>query len=736
MCDLHVDSGAQALAHRKRTRERKAESRSAIAQPARRHRWKAVLCSAVMAAQGLAAEAWAQAAPAPAPAPALTSGIDRSTFDARIRPQDDLYGHVNGRWLKTAVFPPDKAYIGIGEELADRVRQQLRALIEEADTPAARSADAEAAKLADLYASFMDEAALERLGLAPLASELAAIDAVADVAQLAPAFARLDRIGVATPFGLYIGQDDRDATRYVPVLAQSGLGLPDRDYYLQLNDAKFRAVRAKYLPYLARLLTLAATVGGEARADSTVEARADSTVEARAVLALETALARVQWSEVENRDPIKGYNPVALADLPGLLPTLDMARFAAAAGLEGRAATVIVRQPGYLRGLNTLLASVPLATWKAYARTRLLDAYAPYLNAELVRTRFAFTGTVIYGATQQRPRWQRGVAAVELALGDALGKRFVARHFPPESKVRMTALVANLRAAYRDSIETLDWMSPATKQEALAKLATFNAKIGYPSHPVDTTALVVDRADLFGNVRRAREFETERGLAKLGKPVDRSEWGMTAQTINAYYDASLNEIVFPAGILQAPNFDAGADDAVNYGAIGSVIGHEISHGFDDAGSQYDGAGNLRNWWQPADRERFKARTRRLVAQYNAFEPVPGYHVNGALTLGENIADNAGLSIAYKAYRLSLGGRPAPVIDGMTGDERFFFGYAQAWRAKVRAPALLAQLKSDRHTPDEYRVRGALRNLPGFYSSFGVRPGDRMYLKPAGRVSTW
>ena len=676
----------------------------------------------------------------PSTATAPTSGIDRGTFDLRVRPQDDLYGHVNGRWMKNAQFPPDKVYIGIGEELSDKGLQRLRALIEEADTPAARSADLEAVKLADLYASFMDEAALERLGLAPLAAELAAIDAVANVAQLAGAFARLDRIGVAVPFGLYVGQDDRDATRYVPVLAQAGLGLPDRDYYLLLKDAKFRGVRAKYVTYLARLLALAATVGGHARADSHADAaaraRTDAGADARAVLALETALARAQWSEVENRDPIKGYNPVALADLPALLPALDMARYAAAAGLDGRAATVIVRQPGYLRGLNTLLTSVPLATWKAYARTRLLSAYAPYLNAELVRTHFDFRGRVLYGATQHRPRWERGVAAVEIALGDALGKRFVARHFPPESLAQMTALVANLLAAYRDSIDSLDWMSPATKQEALAKLATFNAKIGYPKHPVDTTALVVDRADLFGNVRRAREFETERGLAKLGQPVDRDEWGMTAQTINAYYDASLNEIVFPAGILQAPYFDARADDAANYGAIGSIIGHEISHGFDDEGSQYDGAGNLRDWWLPADRERFKARTRRLVAQYNGFEPLPGYRVNGALTLGENIADNAGLSIAYKAYRLSLGGRPAPVIDGMSGDERFFFGFAQAWRSKSRTPALLAQLKSNRHTPDEWRVRGALRNLPGFYSSFGVRPGDRMYLKPTERVSTW
>ncbi len=733
MCDRDVDLATRALARSERRSERKAESRSASSPRMRRSRWRVVLCSAVMAAQCVAGDAWAQAAPAPQ---SFTSGIDRSTFDLRVRPQDDLYGHVNGRWLKSAVFPPDKAYIGIGEELSDKVRQRLRTLIEEADTPAARSADAEAVKLADLYASFMDEATLERLGLAPLTPELAAIDAVADVAQLAPAFARLDRIGVAVPFGLYVGQDDRDASRYVPMLAQSGLGLPDRDYYLQLNDAKFRAVRAKYVPYLARLLALAATVGGDARAGGSIDARAGASADARAVLALETALARAQWSEVENRDPIKGYNPVALADLPALLPVLDMARYAAAAGLEGRASTIIVRQPGYLRGLNTLLTSVPLATWKAYARTRLLDAYAPYLSAELVRTRFEFSGSVLYGATRQTPRWQRGVAAVELALGDALGKRFVARHFPPESQQRMTALVANLLAAYRDSIDSLDWMGPATKQEALAKLAAFNAKIGYPKHPVDTTALVVDRTDLFGNMRRAREFEADRGLAKLGQPVDRDEWGMTAQTINAYYDASLNEIVFPAGILQAPFFDARADDAANYGAIGSTIGHEISHGFDDEGSQYDGAGNLRNWWLPADRERLKARTRRLVAQYSAFEPVPGYRVNGALTLGENIADNAGLSIAYKAYRLSLGGLPAPVIDGMTGDERFFFGFAQAWRSKSRVPALLAQIKADRHTPDEFRVRGALRNLPAFYRSFGIKPGDRMYLPPSERVSTW
>ena len=655
----------------------------------------------------------------------LSSGVVRRTFDLRVRPQDDLYAHVNGGWLKTAKFAPDKAYIGASQELADTIQLQLRTLVEEASR--ARP-DAEAAKLGDLFASFMDEPAIERAGLRPLATELAAIDAVADRAQLTALWARLGRIGVDMPLAGYVGQDDRDATRYVPFLVQTGLGLPDRDYYLDLRDAKFQAARLAYARYLARLLTLAAQAEGGSAAGAEHAARN--------VLALETAIARVQWSKVENRDPVKAHNPVDRSGLAALAPAFGWPGFLDAAGFGAVATPLVVRQPSYVRALGGLLGSVPLATWKAHARCRLLAEFAPYLGKGFVDARFAFGGTVLSGRQSNTPRWQRGVTLVDVSMGDALGKLYVARHFPAESQQRIEALVSNLLGAYRESISGLDWMGPDTQARALEKLAQLTTKIGAPKHPVDYAALAIDANDLLGNVLRARRFEVARQVAKLGQLIDRDEWGMTAQTLNAYYNASLNEIVFPAAHLQPPFFDPRADDAANYGAIGMVIGHEISHGFDDEGSQYDGAGNLRDWWAPADRERFKARTSRLVAQYNGFEPVRGYRVNGALTLGENIADNAGLSIAYKAYQRSLGGQPAPVIDGFSGDERFFFGFAQSWRSKARTPALLAQIKADPHTPDDFRVRGALRNLPAFYGSFGVKPGDRMYLPPAERVSTW
>ena len=667
---------------------------------------------------------WAAALLALAPVHAqLTSGIDRGAIDAQVRPQDDFYRHANGRWLKAAVFPPDKAYIGPGEQLHDLTQKQLRALIEAAQH---RSEDVEAKKLADLYASYMDEAAIDRLGATPLAAELTAIDAVSDRTQLATLFARLGQIGVDSPLGLTIVQDDRDATRYVPALVQSGLGLPMRDYYLKRDDKTFRTVRAKYTAYLAQLLALS-----DARDQRASEATA------RAVLALETEIARVQWDPVENRDPVKSYNPVALADLPALAPALDWPGYLAAAGLASRTPNVLVRQPSYWRGLNPLLATVSLDTWKAYARVRLLEAYAPYLSKPFVDLRFAFAGKVLSGTQKNRARWERGVRLVNESLGEALGRLYVEQHFPPASKQRLEAMVANLLATYRESLTTLEWMSPETRQQALAKLAKFNVKVGYPRRWIDYSALAIRRDDLVGNVMRARRFEDARQIAKLGKPIDREEWGMTPQTVNAYYDPSMNEIVFPAAYLQSPNFIAEADDAANYGAIGATIGHEISHGFDDEGSQYDGDGNLRDWWTAQDKARFKAKTAALVKQYSAFVAVPpAYHVNGELTLGENIADNAGLVMAYKAWQRSLEGKPSPVIDGLSGDQRFFYGFAQTWRGKARDAALLAQIKSDPHSPDEFRVIGVLRNHPAFYTAYKVKPGDKMYLAPTDRVSLW
>jgi predicted metalloendopeptidase len=653
---------------------------------------------------------------------APTSGVDLAAIDPGVRPQDDFYAHANGRWLKATTFPPDKAYIGAAEQIHDTTQQHLRTLVEEAQR---RPADADARKIGELYASFMDEATVEQRGLAPLRAELAAIDAVTDGRGLAALMARLGAIGVGMPIGMYIGQDDRDATRYVPSLVQSGLGLPNRDYYLNLDDAKFAAVRDKYVEYLTTLLTL----GGQHAAGAAAGARA--------ILALETELARAQWSAVENRDPVKAYNRVALTDLAALAPGLDAPAYLAAAGLAGRTPDVLVRQPSYLTGLGRLVAATPLPTWKVYARAKLLGAYSPYLGRAFVDNRFAFAGTVLSGTTENRPRWKRGIALVDESIGEGLGRAYVARYFPPASKARMDAMVDNLRAAYRESIVTLDWMGPATRAQALAKLAKFNTKIGYPARWIDYATLEIRRDDLVGNVMRARRFEDTRQLAKLGQPIDRGEWQMNPQTVNAYYDASMNEIVFPAAYLQKPNFDPDADDAANYGAIGSVIGHEISHGFDDEGAQYDGDGNLRDWWTDADKTRFAAKTKALVAQYDAFVAVPpAYHVNGELTLGENIADNSGLAIAWKAWQRSLNGKPAPVIDGLTGAQRFFYGFAQAWRGKARDDALLALIKSDPHSPDEFRVLGTLRNHPAFDATFGLKPGDGMYLPPTERVSIW
>ncbi len=669
----------------------------------------------LLAALSCFAPAATRAQPAP-----LSSGVERSGMDPAVRPQDDLYRHANGRWLKATPIPADRAYIGGLSDIHERTQQQLRVLVEQA--AASRSTDADAARIDDLYASFMDEATLDKKGLAPLATELAAIRAVTERRQLAATFARLVRLGAGAPFSVTIGVDDRDSSRQVPTLWQGGLGLPNRDYYLQESDARFREARIRYVEYAGRLLTLAD--------------ERDTETQARAVLVLEAELAKVQASEVENRDPQRVYNRVELGRLPELAPALDWPAFLAAAGLAGKTPDVLVGQPGYLRGLSALLQSAPLEAWKAYATVRLLHAYAPYLGKDFSSARFVFNGMVLQGRTVETPRWERGVALVDDSLGEALGRRYVEKHFPPAARARIEAMVANLLEACRQSISASDWMSTPTRTEALAKLASFRSKIGHPTRWVDYSAVKIDRNDLVGNVVRARAFEFERGLSKLGRPVDRDEWGITPQTVNAYYNASFNEIVFPAAILQPPSFDAGADDAVNYGAIGAVIGHEISHGFDDEGSQYDGAGNLRDWWSKQDKARFAAKTAALVEQYGAYSPLPGYKIDGELTLGENIADNAGLAIAYKAWKLALGGKPSPVIDGLSGDARFFLGWAQQWRGKVRDEALLRQIKSDPHSPDEYRVNGAVRNHPAFGPAFGVKRGDPMYLAPEAQVSIW
>ncbi|MEO7494792.1 MAG: M13-type metalloendopeptidase [Massilia sp.] len=658
-----------------------------------------------------------------APPPAPYSGIETQYIDPAIRAQDDFFTYLNGKWLATAVIPSDKASWGSFAKLRDDVKPQLRELIE-ADQHAAAKAGAgsEAQKIGDLYASFMDQRRAEAQGYRPLSGELARINALRDKKAIPALIAHLAQIGVAVPYELGVDQDARESTRYAAVITQSGLGMPDRDYYLKQDDSRLSEVRAKYERHIAAMLALA---GGK-----------DTASDAKAILALETALARAQWTKVENRDPVKRYNKRDMAGLAALAPGYDWKGALAAAGVANKTDYVIVFQPSYLTGFNQLLENTELASWKAYFSWQLLRAYAPYLSKDFVDTDFAFYGTVLTGVTEQRPRWKIGVDVVESALGEALGKRYVAKHFPAERKARMQQLVANLLAAYKQSIDTLDWMGPETKKEAQAKLAKFSPKIGYPDKWRDYGALTIKRDDLVGNVMRAHAFEYQRDVNKLGKPIDRGEWGMTPQTVNAYYRGTMNEIVFPASILQPPFFDMGADDAVNYGAIGAVIGHEISHGFDDKGSQSDGDGNLRDWWTLEDRARFKAKAAMLTKQYDAYSPLPGYQVNGALTLGENIADNSGVAIAYKAWQLSLGGKPAPVIDGLTGDQRFFMGYAQVWRVKMREEEQIVRIKTDPHAPGRFRANGALTNQSKFYEAFGVKEGDKMYLAPTERVIIW
>jgi len=670
-------------------------------------------------ALGVAVAAVALAALGPAHAQPAGSGVEQANVDRAVRIQDDFYRHVNGGWLKNTPIPADRASTGAFLQIHETIQPQLLGLIEEA---AKSGRDAEARQIGDLYASFMDEATVEKLGVRPIAAELAAIDALTDRKQLGALMAKSIRAGIGMPVAFYVGQDDKDSTRYATFLSQSGLGLPDRDYYLKEDDARFKDIRAKYLDHLHKMLALAGDK--------------DAAASAAAVLALETDLARVQWTRVENRDPVKTYNKVEVDALPKLAPAIDWSAFLAGTGVAGKAGYVIIGQPSYFEGLSKLAGTAPLPAWKAYAKVRVLNAYAPFLSKDFVDTRFAFAGTVLRGTPENLPRWKRGVALVEDSVGEGLGKLYVAKYFPPEHKARMEKLVANLMLAYRQSIDKLDWMTPATRTQAQAKLAKFTTKIGYPKQWLDYRTLSIQRDDLAGNVRRAREFAHARMVDKLGKPIDRDEWLMTPQTVNAYYNPGLNEIVFPASILQPPFFNAAADEAVNYGGIGAVIGHEISHGFDDQGSQYDGDGNLRNWWTAEDRARFAAKTEVLIAQYGAFEPVPGYKLNGKQSLGENIADNSGLEIAYKAYQLSLGGKPAPVIDGLSGDQRFFYGYAQIWRDKEREAALIERVKAGVHSPSEFRANGAVRNHPAFYTTFGVKPGDAMYLPPAQRVSIW
>ena len=653
-------------------------------------------------------------------AQSMRSGIELASIDTAVRPQDDLFRHVNGTWLRTTTIPADRAVFGTFVNLADKAESDVRALVEGLAAQPGRRTGSTAQQVGDLYQSFMDEAAVERAGSRPIAALLSDIDALSNTTEFAALLGRLSMTGLPGPVSGYIEPDAGDPTRNILYLGQGGTALPDRDYYL-LDDARFVEIRAKYVAYLEQVFRLTG--------------RPNAAADARAVLGLETALAKVHWTNVESRDAVKTYNKYAIAKLVQDMPGFDWRAWAVPQGID-KAPEWVIQQPSFFTSFAEMVPTTPLSTWKAWMAAQVITDLGAYLHAPIVDARFEMFGRTLTGQQAQRDRWKRGVQLVNGSVGEAVGQLYVERHFPAAARTRMQALIDNLVEAYRQSITNLDWMTPATRKEALAKLAKFTSKIGYPDKWRDYRSLRIVPGDLVGNIERARRLESEYQVGKLYRPVDRSDWLMTPQTVNAYYNPLTNEIVFPAAILQPPFFDPAADDAVNYGAIGAVIGHEIGHGFDDQGRRYDGDGRLRDWWSPADETEFKKRADLLVKQFNGYSPLPGISINGELTLGENIGDLGGLSIAYQAYRLARAGRPAPVIDGYTGDQRFFMGWAQAWRAKARDAYLQQQVLADPHAWAEFRANGPLGNIDAFYSAFNVQPGDKLFRAPAERVKIW
>jgi putative endopeptidase len=657
------------------------------------------------------------AAQAPTP---VVPGIDVAGMDLSVRPQDDFFQYVNGRWADNTAIPADQSSYGTFAILRDRAQDAVRVIIE-SEARAKAAAGTNSQKVGDLYQSYMDEARIDALGITPLKAELSAIARITSSSELPAAFARAARLGVRLPFSVNVGADQRNSDQYAVQVSQSGLGMPDRDYYLR-NDERFAATRKAYNTYIARLFALGNQPEPEAAA-------------AR-IVSLESKLAELQWDRARNRDRNATYNKTAVPALQAATPHFDWQAYLAAMGAKAPITDVIVRQPDYLKGVDALLAEVPLATWKEYLTFGLISEYADGLSAPFADSQFEFNGKVIGGRQVQPPRWKRGVTEVEQALGEPVGRLYVEQHFKPEAKARMDALIKNLLAAFKVGIDELEWMSPATKREAQAKLAKYRLKIAYPDQWRDYSALEIKPGDHVGNLMRFREFQSADSWSRLGKPVERWRWGFTPQTVNASYSATNNEITFPAGILQPPFFGLDADDAINYGAIGSVIGHEISHGFDDQGRKSDGDGNLRDWWTAEDARNFDARAAKLGAQFESYTPLPGMKINGKLTMGENIGDLSGIAVAYRAYKMSLNGKPAPVIGGFTGDQRFFLGYAQVWRTKARDEALRNQLLTDSHSPGVYRAFVPLTNIDAFYTAFNLKPGDKLYRAPADRVKIW
>jgi putative endopeptidase len=656
-----------------------------------------------------------------------TWGVDLTSMDKSVRAGDNFFLYVNGKWLATAVIPPDRAQTGSFQDLQILSEQRLKTIVADMEKTPEGRLTGEQRKLRDLYDAFVDTAAIEARGLAPVQKDLDYISNLKTLDDVAHAMGSV-RLSTMSIYNIGVGVDDKNPDNYSVNLGQGGLGMPDRDYYLSNDDAIVKT-RAAYRKYLADMMTLAGMTDVEARADR--------------ILALETEIAKVSWTRADRRDEDKIYNPMPASALKTLAPDFAWDAFLnqgeAAIPLkrpDGSERYVIVAEKTAFGPLATIFKNTPVSTWRDYLTVHYLKSFSAYLPKRFDDLVFSFYGTVLTGRTQQLDRQTRAVHLLDQQMGEALGKLYVARYFPPEAKAKADLLVANLLKAYEADIQTLDWMGPATRAKALEKIHQFTPKIGYPTKWRDYSKLREERDDPVGNAQRATVFEWNRDVARINKPVDKTEWGMTPSTINAYYNPSFNEIVFPAAILQPPFFDPAADDAVNYGAIGAVIGHEISHGFDDQGSKYDGKGVFQDWWTKEDRANFDARTAALVKQYDSYEPLPGLHVIGKNTLGENIADNAGLAIALKAYHLSLNGKPAPVIDGYTGDQRLLLSFGQVWRTKMRESAIRTQTMSNEHTVAEFRVIGPTRNMDAWYGAFDVKPGEKYYLAPADRVHLW
>lgn len=650
----------------------------------------------------------------------LPSGLAISEFSSDIRPQDDLYRHVNGAWLESAEIPADKARWGSFHMLAEQAEMDVREIIVESQDAAEGTLER---KVGDLFRSFMDTDRIAELGLTPLQSELVKVDAIDSIPSFLETVGTLDRDGIAALIGVFIEPDPGNPERYVPFAVQAGLSLPDESYY-RLDS--FEGTRAAYRAHLERILTLAE-----------IDDPAD---QAGRAFGLEQEIAGHHWDNVASRDAVKTYNLKTWHEFQALAGVdLTPWRDAVASANPSAFDELVVYQPSFFEGLGTLLVEERLEDWKAWLRAKVVHGLAAYLTDNLIDENFSFYGTELTGTPSIRERWKRGVSLVEGSLGDAVGRIYVERHFPAESKAAMDELVANLIEAYRQSIQKLDWMSPETREKALAKLDTFRPKIGHPDVWRDYDGVDIDPADLIGNARRATVFEHDRQVSKVGKPIDRDEWFMPPQMVNAYYNPLMNEIVFPAAILQYPFFDPKRDAAANYGGIGAVIGHEIGHGFDDQGSRYDGDGRLQDWWTDADREAFEERTKALIAQYDALVPLglsEEHRVNGALTIGENIGDLGGLGIALKAYELSLGGEEAPVIDGYTGIQRLLLSWAQVWQQKSREAETIRLLTIDPHSPNEFRCNQILSNIDAFYEAFDVNDGDRLHLPAEQRVTIW